>query len=87
VTPHHLFLTETDVAKLGPKRSRVAPKLNTEADRQALWEKYSVTYNCLFKFFFSMDVIDCFATDHAPHTVEGNALLVNNAEMFIRERQ
>jgi carbamoyl-phosphate synthase/aspartate carbamoyltransferase/dihydroorotase len=55
VSPHHLFLTENDIAKLGPKRSRVAPKLTSEEDRQALWD--------------NMDIIDCFATDHAPHTI------------------
>jgi len=56
VTPHHLFLNENDIIKLGPNRSKVAPKLASEIDRQALWE--------------NMDVIDCFATDHAPHTLE-----------------
>lgn len=56
VCPHHLFLTETDVKRLGEKRSRVKPNLVTEEDRCALWE--------------NLDIIDCFATDHAPHTVE-----------------
>lgn len=56
VTPHHLFLDEEDVKNLGEKRSKVAPKLNSSEDRKALWQ--------------NMDIIDCFATDHAPHTVE-----------------
>ncbi len=55
VTPHHLFLSQNDVEKLGPKRSKVAPKLSSEEDRQALWDNF--------------DVIDCIATDHAPHAV------------------
>ncbi len=35
-------------------RGEVRPRLATAADRDALWA--------------NMDVIDCFATDHAPHT-------------------
>ena len=56
VAPHHLFLTEEDVPTLGPGRSEVRPRLATRQDRDALWE--------------NMDVIDCFATDHAPHTLQ-----------------
>jgi carbamoyl-phosphate synthase/aspartate carbamoyltransferase/dihydroorotase len=37
-------------------RSDVRPRLATQEDVNALWE--------------NMDVIDCFATDHAPHTIE-----------------
>src|SRR5262249_25637402 len=40
VTPHHLFLTDNDIAKLGENRSQVRPKLATAADREALWKKY-----------------------------------------------
>ncbi len=55
VTPHHFFLT-ADIAKIiGPGRSEVRPRLATDADRQALRS--------------SLAVIDCFATDHAPHTL------------------
>jgi carbamoyl-phosphate synthase/aspartate carbamoyltransferase/dihydroorotase len=39
----------------GEGRYAVRPRLNTPEDRQALWE--------------ALDVIDCFATDHAPHTL------------------
>ena len=53
VTPHHLFLSEEDMPRLGEGRSQVRPDLTSKADQQALWE--------------NMDVIDCFATDHAPH--------------------
>jgi carbamoyl-phosphate synthase / aspartate carbamoyltransferase / dihydroorotase len=55
VTPHHLFLCDEDVAALGATRARVAPTLGTAADRQALWDH--------------LDVVDCIATDHAPHTL------------------
>ncbi len=55
VTPHHLFLTADDAARIGPGRSEVRPVLASPADQQALWE--------------NLDVIDCFATDHAPHTL------------------
>jgi carbamoyl-phosphate synthase/aspartate carbamoyltransferase/dihydroorotase len=55
VTPHHLFLDQADIPALGAGRSEVRPRLATSADRQALWE--------------NLEVIDCFATDHAPHTL------------------
>jgi carbamoyl-phosphate synthase/aspartate carbamoyltransferase/dihydroorotase len=55
VTPHHLFLTEADIGTLGPGRGEVRPRLATAADREALWQ--------------NLEVIDCFATDHAPHTL------------------
>jgi carbamoyl-phosphate synthase/aspartate carbamoyltransferase/dihydroorotase len=55
VTPHHLFLSQADVPALGAGRSEVRPRLATPTDRQALWE--------------NLEVIDCFATDHAPHTL------------------
>lgn len=55
VAPHHLFLSEEDVPTLGPGRSEVRPRLASAADRDALWE--------------NLAVIDCFATDHAPHTL------------------
>jgi carbamoyl-phosphate synthase / aspartate carbamoyltransferase / dihydroorotase len=54
VTPHHLFLTADDIPRLGAGRSQVRPALQSKADQQALWE--------------NLAVIDCFATDHAPHT-------------------
>jgi carbamoyl-phosphate synthase/aspartate carbamoyltransferase/dihydroorotase len=54
VSPHHLFLTKADIPRLGAGRSEVRPKLATQADQQALWD--------------NLAVIDCIATDHAPHT-------------------
>lgn len=55
VTPHHLFLSEEDIPYLGAGRAEVRPRLATRDDMGALWE--------------NLDVIDCFATDHAPHTL------------------
>ncbi|MBL7201541.1 MAG: amidohydrolase family protein [Anaerolineae bacterium] len=55
VTPHHLFLTEDDARRLGPL-SDMRPTLGTTADRDALWA--------------NLEVIDCVASDHAPHTLE-----------------
>jgi carbamoyl-phosphate synthase/aspartate carbamoyltransferase/dihydroorotase len=55
VCPHHLFLTEEDIPRIGASRGEVRPVLASPTDRDALWE--------------NLDVIDCFATDHAPHTL------------------
>lgn len=56
VTPHHLLLTQEDVRDLKPGWSEVRPRLGNAQDREALWQH--------------LDVIDVFATDHAPHTRE-----------------
>jgi carbamoyl-phosphate synthase/aspartate carbamoyltransferase/dihydroorotase len=56
VCPHHLFLTEKDIPHIGSGRSDVRPTLAHPSDRDALWE--------------NMEIIDCFATDHAPHTLD-----------------
>lgn len=83
VCPHHLFLTSPSPltplpvgegnraanppSPLGRSRStpkgrqaegrmEVRPRLATQSDVDALWA--------------NLDVIDCFATDHAPHTLE-----------------
>lgn len=53
VSPHHLFLSDEDLPRLGPY-GRMRPGLGTAADRDALWEH--------------LPVVDCIATDHAPHT-------------------
>ena len=55
VTPHHLFLSEADIPTIGLGRSEVRPRLASEQDCLSLWE--------------NLEVIDCFATDHAPHTL------------------
>ncbi|XP_077991291.1 multifunctional protein CAD-like isoform X2 [Glandiceps talaboti] len=56
VAPHHLFLTSDDLDVIGCGKGQVRPMLCTKADQEALWD--------------NMDIIDCFATDHAPHTVD-----------------
>ena len=53
VTPHHLFLTEEDYMR-GGNRFDMRPKLASPDDVAALWE--------------NLDVVDIFASDHAPHT-------------------
>jgi len=50
VCPHHLFLSQKDLDRLGPKKGSVRPVLGTEEDQQALWD--------------NLDIIDVFATDH-----------------------
>jgi len=58
VCPHHLFLSKDDIPDISqghPGRGEVRPRLATKEDVNALWE--------------NIDVIDCFATDHAPHTL------------------
>jgi carbamoyl-phosphate synthase/aspartate carbamoyltransferase/dihydroorotase len=56
VTPHHMFLTDEDLPRLGDGPGEVRPRLASTADRDALWD--------------NLEVIDCFATDHAPHTAD-----------------
>ena len=71
VCPHHLFLTSPSPLHLSPReappkgagreaggdgRLEVRPPLATQEDVNALWA--------------NLDVVDCFATDHAPHTLE-----------------
>lgn len=56
VTPHHLFLTMEDAGAIGAGRCEVRPMLATRADVEALRA--------------NLEVIDCFATDHAPHTLQ-----------------
>jgi len=53
-SPHHLCLTHEDVRGLD-SRMKMNPPLRTERDRQALIEG------------LRSGVIDCIATDHAPH--------------------
>jgi carbamoyl-phosphate synthase/aspartate carbamoyltransferase/dihydroorotase len=58
VCPQHLFLTRDDIPAIShghPGRGEVRPRLAAKEDVAALWS--------------NLDVIDCFATDHAPHTL------------------
>ena len=54
VTPHHLTLTD-DLVRTLDSRFKMNPPLRTEVDRQALVDGLRA------------GVIDCVATDHAPH--------------------
>ena len=59
VCPQHLFLTKADIPAISQGhagRGEVRPRLASREDVDALWT--------------NLDVIDCFATDHAPHTIE-----------------
>lgn len=55
MTPHHLFLSEDNIPQIGGRRAEVRPRLAAETDRAALRANLAVA--------------DCFATDHAPHTL------------------
>lgn len=55
VTPHHLFLTLDDCARIGAGKCEVRPMLATRADVDALRA--------------NLEIVDWFATDHAPHTL------------------
>lgn len=60
VTPHHLFLNETDYEHLGTL-GQMNPPLRTKDDQTALWQAI-------------LDgTIDTIGTDHAPHTLEEKA--------------
>ena len=54
VTPHHLFLTEGDLKKLGPFGKVKAP-LRTKKDIDFIWK--------------NLKFIDLVESDHAPHTI------------------
>jgi dihydroorotase len=58
VCPHHLFFTTNDYDKLSTYL-RVNPPVRSKEDRNALWEDG-----------IALGVVDIYATDHAPHTVE-----------------
>lgn len=55
VCPHHLFLDEA-THRIAPGFCEVRPVVGTKEDVAALWA--------------NLAAIDCFATDHAPHTRE-----------------
>jgi dihydroorotase len=68
VTPHHLTLTDEAVLSLD-SRFKMNPPLATESDRQALIEG------------LRCGVIDCIATDHAPHAAHEKEVPFEQAPM------
>jgi carbamoyl-phosphate synthase/aspartate carbamoyltransferase/dihydroorotase len=55
VCPHHLFLTQDDVKRLGAL-GIMKPPLGSKKDQKKLWQ--------------NINKIDVIATDHAPHTLQ-----------------
>jgi dihydroorotase len=70
VTPHHLVLTDESVRSLDA-HFKMNPPLRSEDDRQALIEG------------LRSGVIDCIATDHAPHAPDEKAVPFEQAEMGV----
>jgi dihydroorotase len=68
VTPHHLLLTEEDVRGMDT-RMKMHPPLTTERDRRALIEALRT------------GVVDCVATDHAPHARDEKEVPFEQAPM------
>jgi len=62
VSPHHLALTDRAVESLDPSRHKMNPPLRAESDRRALIAA------------LRDGVIDCVATDHAPHHADEKAV-------------
>ncbi len=59
VTPHHMFLTEDYLERYPYDTNfKMNPPLRTEEDTKALIEAVR------------NDIVDCIASDHAPHTIE-----------------
>jgi dihydroorotase len=67
-SPHHLCLTEEAVRSLDT-RMKMNPPLRTEADRQALIDG------------LRSGIIDCIATDHAPHARDEKEVPFEQAPM------
>jgi dihydroorotase len=69
-TPHHLVLTDEEVRTLD-SRFKVNPPLRSEDDRQAIIDG------------LRSGVIDCVATDHAPHAAEEKEVPFEEAAMGV----
>ncbi len=72
VTPHHLLFTEEELKTYDPI-FKVNPPLRTEVDRKALIEA------------LKDGIIDCIATDHAPHASFEKEFDLNQAPFGILE--
>ncbi|MGH9043818.1 MAG: dihydroorotase [Acidimicrobiales bacterium] len=66
VTPHHLNLTDAQLCEFDPL-FKVSPPLRSPGDRDAL------------RTWLTEGVIDCIATDHAPHPPEAKDLPLDRA--------
>jgi dihydroorotase len=69
-TPHHLVLTDEEIRSLD-SRFKMNPPLRSDDDRQALVEG------------LRSGVIDCVATDHAPHAAEEKEVPFEEAAMGV----
>jgi dihydroorotase len=69
-TPHHLVLTDEEVRSLD-SRFKMNPPLRAEDDRQAIIEG------------LRSGIIDCVATDHAPHAAEEKEVPFEEAAMGV----
>jgi dihydroorotase len=69
-TPHHLALTDEEVRSLD-STYKMNPPLRTEEDRQALVEA------------LRSGLIDCVATDHAPHSIDEKEVPFEAAAMGV----
>jgi dihydroorotase len=67
-SPHHLTMTDEDVRGLDTRR-KMNPPLRAESDRQALVEG------------LRSGVVDCIATDHAPHARDEKEVPFEQAPM------
>jgi dihydroorotase len=70
-SPHHLCLTDEEVRSLDPQRFKMNPPLRSDADRLALIEG------------LRDGMIDCVATDHAPHAAEEKEVPFEQAAMGV----
>ena len=67
VSPHHLYFADEDIENFNTNL-KVGPPIRGKADRKALIEA------------IKSGLIDCIATDHAPHTIEDKETTFNDAE-------
>lgn len=72
VSPHHLLLTDEEVAKTGfSTHCKMKPPLRSEADREALLQG------------LADGSVDCIASDHAPHHRDEKDVEFSNAPFGI----
>ena len=67
VCPHHLYFSDEDIDNFNTNL-KVGPPIRSKTDRKKLIEAVK------------SGVIDCIATDHAPHTLEDKETTFNDAE-------